>query len=332
MRRTVIMGMTILLSTFLTITAWADDPGHHGSKGTSGSDPFYANIDLGALWMSTKSHSEAGDDNKRLNSYSQSAESESEFIPLPSLELGYHFGEGHTVYAGTLLEEELRAALGLRYEMMHGSELDVSIFSRWPDEVWEDPYLLGVDRKETDENRYGGKLVYGLANWEISYELEKVDVDVDAVGNRLPYLKRDGTIHRLETGWEFEPGSGFELTPFAGYTQADMDGESNSYKGYDGGVEISKMWREVMLQLSVEAGVDDYDKRHSIFPETRKDDTYEAMLHLLWFNPLGYDRFVVQCGVGYGKTDSNIDYYDSEETFSFFTLGYQFGGGGHGRH
>jgi hypothetical protein len=55
---------------------------------------------------------------------------------------------------------------------------------------------------------------------------------------------------------------------------------------------------------------------------------YEAIGYVSWLNPLGYQNFFLNLGGGYEKNDSNIDFYDSEGSLMFMTVGYQFGAGG----
>ncbi len=50
-------GLIILLITGFTTTIFADEPESSG---------FSARLDAGGAWMSTQSHLEVGDDNKRL--------------------------------------------------------------------------------------------------------------------------------------------------------------------------------------------------------------------------------------------------------------------------
>ena len=316
MKFRILISICLLLLFHLLPAAWSQD---------SSPDGFYGRVDLGGLWMSSKSWLEAGDDNRRLETLDQKPKSQSEWLPVPSFELGYYFNHDSRVYFGIPFEEEPRPTLGIEFETPAGIELGASLFYGIPDEVWTDPYLTGVNRVETDETRFGGEITCEINGWELGYELEQVDVDKDDIGKRFSELKRDGMIHQFELSWDIELGSGFELIPGAAYTLADIDGKANRYNGYTANLDLEKNWENIELKLSLEAGTHDYDAIHPIFSNTRKDDVYEAMASVSWFNPLGFEGFAVRAGGGYERCNSNINFYDSEGAFAFVTLGYEFG-------
>lgn len=326
MKHIIIIGTALILLTCLSFGVHAAEAeyfsDHHGNDASG----FSWRFDVGGFYMSTKSHLEPGDDNKQLDNLDQNRKREGEFLPVASFELNYFFEDGPMIYLGMPFEDEPRPTLGIAYELPQGIEIDFSLFYSMPEEVWEDPYIMGVKRKETDENRYGGKLSIELADFELSYELEKINVDKDKVGQRFSALRREGILHQFETAYEIELAHGFELVPVIGCTLANIDGKSNEYKGYNGGIELRKLWQDVELQLSLEAGRNDYDTVHPIFSKTRKDDIFETMVMISWYNPMGYDRFALRIGGGYEKNDSNIDFYDGNAYSSFITIGYQFGG------
>jgi hypothetical protein len=206
-------------------------------------------------------------------------------------------------------------------------------FYNVPKDVWKDPYLTGIDRQKTEENRYGWKLAYNRGQLEVNYERETVDISHDDIGARLPDLARNGDIHKITAKYGIELGRGFVIEPRFTYTSAKMDGESNSYKGHKGGVVLRKMDPSYMVELSVDGGSNAYDKIHPIFNDTRKEKTIETMGIVTWLSPFGMEPWAISAGAGYEKTGANIDFYDQDSVLAFMTVGYRFGGtGGHGHH
>lgn len=247
-----IFGYASLL--IVALAFWAGQ----GLADESGSDgSFSARVDAGVLWMKTESHLDAGDDNRRINSLTESPKSETEIIPVPAFELAWQVGENMVLYGGIPLEDEPRPTLGFQYGTEDFGEFDVSLFYHFPEDVWEDPYLTGVDRTETDMDRYGIKLAWEVDDLELSYELAFQDVDNDAVGARLPDLKREGEIHGFGAAYAFELGNGLALIPEIGMTLGNMDGRSSEYRGLIAGLGLMKHWGDLALMMSVEAGVID---------------------------------------------------------------------------
>lgn len=313
MRSLKIFGVALVLTIISTFCTQADE------------SPFSAKIDAGGLWIHTKSHMEAGDDNKRINSFTESPRGESEFIPFPSFELNYLAAEEIRLYASIP-----KPTLGIEWSTETAGKFNLSLFYDFPGDVWEDPYLLGVDRKETDQNRYGFKLAWEAFNLKLNYELSLLDVDNDVVGDRLPDLRRNGEIHAFNAAYEIQLGEGLVLVPAIDLTLGNIEGRSNEYKGIGGGLTLMKMWGELMLMASVDIGKNDYDSVHPVFGITRKDDSLKTMAMLSWENPLGYEKWAVNMGMEYEKIDSDITFFDSSSSISFVTIGYRFGDSGHG--
>ena len=311
------VSLVVLFAAWIIPTAWAGE--------------WSAQIGVGAGWMKTESHLDPEDDNKRLDSLNQSPKSESDFLPVAAFEINYQISRQTGIYGGIPLENGPNPTLGFRHDTGRTGEFDLSVFYALPDEVWADPYLTGVNRTETDQDQYGAKLAYELGDFELSYEARFVDVDKDDIGVRLPNLKRDGTVHQLETGYGIELGQGFEITPSIGFVMADMDGKSNEYQGFSAGLTLQKFWQNWMMMVSIGGRVNEYDASHPVFNQTREDDILESMAVVSWFNPLGFDNFSLSFGAGYEKIDSNIRFYDEKQMMTFFMIGYRFGAGGPGQ-
>jgi len=314
--------LACLILLFFCYNASGEEPGdRQGSSGFSGS------IKLGVMHGITKNQLNAHDDNKKIDNLDKTSNQVNETLPLPLFDLNYAFQNGTSLYLGIPFESEFRPTIGVSQRLPGGS---IGLFFHFSllEEVWEDPYLTGVDRKETDITKLGGKIQYKVNNFEIGYEYNAVDVDKDLIGEMFEELKRDGVVHKLGLEYKIELGQKNMLVPKLSYTIADMDGDSNSYNGYEGGLNFMRMSESYMLILSVSGGLKDYDKDHPIFNETREDNLYKAMGMVSWLNPLGYERFSLDVGCGYAKTDSNIDFFDSDGYFGFTAVGYRLGSGG----
>jgi len=299
-----------------------DKQNHMLYKGSAGG--FSGTVNVGGVWMNSKSHLTPGDKNKRLDNLGQSAQRETQVIPLAFFNINYDFANGNQIYMGIPFEDEPRLTFGVQHGMGIVGEFDLSVFYAFPEEVWKDPYLTDLDRQETDKTVYGGKLEYSMNHFKASYELAYVDVDEDEIGTQFKNLRRNGNVHQIETSYEIELGNGCMLEPGIGYTMANIDGKSNQYKGHKGSLALMKRWEKFMLLASVGGELNDYDTVNPIFNSTREDKIFQAMVLLSWMNPFGYERFSFDIGGGYEKDNSNIAFYDSEGQFSFITLGYRF--------
>lgn len=106
--------------------------------------------------MSTKSNSEVGDENEKINSLNQDAESETQFAPMLLLNTKYTLDNRATqFYIGTAGEEVIEGApfleAGIRQKLSDDTLLSAafaSSFCLMGDEVWSDPFLTGQKRKK----------------------------------------------------------------------------------------------------------------------------------------------------------------------------------------
>ncbi len=299
-----------------------DDDDDHGGG-------FSGMIHLGGAFMSTKSHLEADEDNKKIDSLDQDADSASEFQPMPFFDLRYGFESGTSVYIGIPLKGEPRAETGITQQIPGFGSLGMQFHYYMPEEVWKDPYLTGVDRKETDMSMFGGGLSCEAGDFEIAYEYDDIGIDDDLIGKRYESLKREGSIHTLSFEYEIQAGSGMIVPGFT-YQLADLDGKSNSYDSYEGELAYMRGSQDYMLLMALGGGMRQYDKSHPIFEKEREDTVYEAMAMVAWLNPFGLDSFSLNVGAAYEKEDSNIDFYDADEMIGFMTFGYHWGADGMG--
>ncbi|MDM8556880.1 DUF2860 family protein [Desulfococcaceae bacterium HSG7] len=322
-----IKNMFTLCLTSLIFVFFCHNASGENHRGGQGSGGFSGTIKLGAIQVISKNQLNADDDNKRIDNLDEPSKEVNEIFPLPLFDLNYAFQNGTSLYLGIPFEDGLRPTFGVTQRLPGGS---IGLFFHYSilEEVWEDPYLTGVDRNDTDRTGLGGSIQYKIHNFEIGYEYSIVDVDKDLIGERFEELKRDGAVHKPSFGYKIKLGQGNMLVPKFSYTFADMDGDSNTYNGYKGELSFMKMSESYMLMLSVNGGLKDYDKDRPIFNETREDKHYGAMGMLTWLKPFGYKRFSLSLGGGYAKTDSEIDFFDSDSYFGLTTIGYHFGSGG----
>lgn len=194
-------------------------------------------------------------------------------------------------------------------------------------EVWEDPYLTGTDREDTDETRTGGRLdLEGIlgSGLSLGYSVMNVEVDDDLIGEENALLKRDGVTHSVTASYAIPLGESNSLTPQLQYEIGDLDGESNSYDSWGGGLIHTFTNKKMILATTVSAGTAEYDRIHPIFKKTRYEETYAVSSTITWLNPLGYENFSLSATGSYAETDSNIDFFDSTDTMVGMGIGYRF--------
>ena len=323
-----IFALCLMLLTFMSITALAQEGGRYEENG------FSARLEAGAIWINTTDQLFVDENNEKTDNLNDEADSFSITLPAVFFDLRYKFRDTDTeVYLATPFEDSRGAlTLGMEKTFIDKSKIDVSIFSGYGiigimDEVWKDPYIIQTDRDETDMNDIGFSIDYDCimgTGLNLYYRYNHVDVDQDFIGKRFNDLKRDGIIHHAGIGYKVYLDKSNSIIPSFEYSKADMDGESNSYNGYKIAIRYNRKQKDYILSAFVSADKKDYDKTHPIFSRTRDEKGYSAIAIFTLLNPLGYDKFFTNFIAGYSYSDSNIDFFDKRTYISGITLGYNF--------
>ncbi|MDJ0984149.1 MAG: DUF2860 family protein [Desulfobacterales bacterium] len=291
---------------------------------------FSGRISAGAGYMTSTDQLKTSDENNRIDSLSGDADWYDSFLPLVLFNLQYTFAEsGRQIYFGTPpeLSGPPGLSLGFVQPFSDGSRLDISVFARLFSEVWRDPYLTDVNRKETREHNYGTRVAYEKilgSGFNLSYAFSRTDVNVDDIGDRFNDLERDGYAHKAEVEYDFRLGQTITLTPGFELTVADIDGEANAYNGYQFGLGFRKFSKTYQLMLKGSVGWDDYDERHPVFSKTRNDTNYSVFGMFTRSDLFGVDALFATIMAGYRYRDSNIGFLNAQTFLSGAMVGIEF--------
>ena len=132
---------------------------------------------------------EIGDD--RIDALDDSPDGETSVTFGIDFNLGYTFSGTRTrVFVGTLVEDLLRYDLSQQLGVMQeagrlGNFSAGLLFSGVPSTVWEDPYVTGRKRRDTDRTDSGFRLVWDRilrTNFEFQYSWRDIDIDDERSG------------------------------------------------------------------------------------------------------------------------------------------------------
>lgn len=257
---------------------------------------------------------DAGESNKKISSLEDTDKKETKGNPLFNAEVGYLFDETGTWVSMNVMDNLSELDTSVIGNLSVGQSLgDLGTlafqFTRSRNDVWEDPYLVGVDRKTTKAT----ELTLGLSYEElmglpvsVGMEYTKVKVKNDVAGKRDSDLARYGHVY------------GTTLT-FPLYF-----GESNSYDGYS----VNLMHRFEMERWSLSsmlmAGERRFEAAHPAFGKTRDETDWLFSTEYTYNAPFGYDDFFVQVQGSVGETDANIAFFESSTMMIGAGVGYNF--------
>jgi hypothetical protein len=271
---------------------------------------------------------------KKTNALDSSPDSQSSAIVLMPFSLGYTFADTRTqLFLGTELTDLVRfdysqqigvkQAIG-KFGLIQGGFL----FSGIPAKVWQDPYVApNQDRKETDRNSLGGRLVwdriFGL-QLQLQYTYRHIDLDEEKsgeflglTGSKRDQLDRNGDRHAGEILYRFDFAQKHQLVPAFVYTRNDLDGNAMAGDAYDFQLTYAYRGDSFTLTANGSYGHEDYDDENPIYNQDQDDDRYGLQAALYYKNPWGWrlpgsNPMNFYLSGAYVFIDSNIDFYEQE--------------------
>lgn len=315
--------LAVLIGASLSAQAYDRIPEESGFSG-------YAAIGAGSVAMETNMLASTGGTevaDERIDSLTSGPDSENYGKLLLDFGVNYTFAGTRTqIYAGTELEDFLTQdstfGLGVRQGIGGAGNLRAGFISSVPVETWEDPYLLGADREETDVKSSGMRLgwehIFG-SGLELTYTTRKVELDDELSGAALPLsaaqrglLDREGDLKTLKVGYVWQPASGHILTPSLSHVDRDLDGGAMAADGYQAELNYAytgmDRWEFV---VSVLAGSLEADQDNPIYADSADLDRFGAALAAIYKEPFGLRDWRLRGALSYGEEDNDIDFYDT---------------------
>ena len=307
----------IHLIIFFFVNAHAGEPEAAG---------FSGRIMVGGAFTTGKPSPDnaSADENRRITSLSQSPKNLTETTPVGTGELNYTFAStGTTVSLGT--------GSGLGAFIISQSTAETGTFSLglnyMKDEVWQDPFIIGANRTETDRRTKGLALSWDNilnSGFNVSYAFDDVDIENDVAGKRNQNLKRDGKRHTIRGGSLLFATDISELSAGLRYERSDMTGKNFSYDGY--GIELTHVLRGEGWDLGTALSVSyhDYDGIHPEFNRAREDRILSLGSSFTLHEPFKLKHYFITLFGSATLNDSTIGFYDESSLTGGLGIGYEF--------
>jgi hypothetical protein len=307
---------------------------------------FYGNIIFGVGYLDLESNLLKGNklldvENETISSVFQAPDSESDTYPFVTGEFGWTFGDRWQAYfgndIGNLVTLDFSQRLGIRKAWDGVGVVGIAaLLSGLPAEVWEDPYLAGTPRSDTDRDSTG----VGLDWWRIldsgfflQLKTREIDIDNEQSGTdpalgltpaEINQLRRDGDDSRITLGYRWEDGKN-TWQPELVVGEDDRDGEAVSADVT--GLKLTysfagELWTMIATGSFFKS---DYDQANPIYGQKIDSDAYAlgftAFRKLDW----GGGGWSVFGSLAYGDEDSDVNFHDGTATGVNLGAAYRFG-------
>lgn len=278
-------------------------------------------------------------------SLTETPDSETTGLVLLNLELGWTFAPQRTqIVLGSSIEDIARLdfsqQLALKKELADKSRLSFGfLFTGFPTEVYEDPFLVGSPRRETDRNSYGARIAYDRflgSNFEIRYSYRNIDIDDERSGESLDLtaqeralLVRDGDNHNVDLSYRYKYDDKNTFVPAITFFYNDRDGDAITHWGAD--FQLTYVFHDDPITAVINGiiGYADYDETNPVFNKSQEDDRYGLSGQFYYrqpfgMTPFGNEDFSVFCNLSYFLADANIDFYKTEAFLASAGVMFQF--------
>jgi hypothetical protein len=321
MKRNILKLLITVIFIVAPQTVIAQGPGGSES-GISGS------LQGGAYFLQTNSQFYTEDTNRRTNNLDGPADTNQEFEGLLSIFLRYQFESGTAIYAGNPLEvgQDLALSAGVS-QPMGDTTMDMAVTWMPINEVWKNPYETEDSRDITDMDAYGLRIklleIEG-SPWEGTYNIDRIDIENDEIGDLEKDLKRDGWKHELGAKYNMSLNQEFSLRPELSVSYGDIEGRSNSYLGVNGGVLLQHIQSSWVFTGQVTGFYKQYQKTHPLFDKTRQEFGIMTLAQAVRLNLFGVEPLFASFVAGYAMSDANIDFFDSQTIIGLVSVGINF--------
>ena len=270
--------------------------------------------------------------NAKIDSLGDSPESQSTPVPQVNLNLKYTFETRTQLFIGNSLEDivqmDLVSIFGVRQQFSDRSIVEVSVVkspSFGPVQVWEDPYVVGEDREETDRSSFGLRLEYDKilgSGFGVRFTQRETEIDDELSGTtqlglseaEAALLDREGDTTSVSVRYQFKPVDRNVFSLRLGTSDDDRDGDAMASDSNQLQLTWVHLGDRFITALNGALLTMDYDARNPVFGKTREDDGYG--LALLLFDKGLFDGkdWWGTATLMYIEQDSNIDFYDQSSS------------------
>ncbi len=232
----------------------------------------------------------------------------------------------HSLYYKTdiiSMAKDFYSQLGYRYEINDSSSISLGyIPGLLTKEVWNDPYATQTDRVKTDLN-FDGWVMDWKNFMDTGYSLQlatgSIDIEDEMSGQQtLPPLSqveldRQGQVYYGAISRSISLVDNIQLEWQLDYLQSDLDGKAKENQGIGGETEVSINNGRHITQLGLSINSRNYETAHPIFNKTRQDTDLGLSATYIYAAPFDWQQTALVARAGWDTTESNIDFYDSEQ-------------------
>ena len=295
--------------------------------------------ELSLLTGYSQSKSQFNSEYEQAEFLEQAARREGKPLVMPLFSLQYTLsGADGQFYLGSdradIALGRFHTEIGYRHALQSNGVISASIIPGvLPNTTWQDPYVTGQKRKETDASVQALRLQFNnIMNSGFSLEVAggKQKIDKERSGqagfdnNVQKQLNREGNALFMEGSYRFPVSRSLFIRTGINHTRLDADGDAMSYNANALELGLFSRWQQSSMALNLSYQINRHDKNNPVFDKKQKDNQWGVFLAYSYQQPFGWQDWELVSLTGYSKKNSNIDFYDEDSLMVSVGMTYNF--------
>ena len=266
---------------------------------------------------------------------------ETQGMPLFLLpfEVNYTFSKSKTqLFMGTQLDDLIRfnltTQIGVKQQFNKFGIFQLSfLLNSLPTMVWSDPYVVDVDRVQTERHSYGLRFMWNKilnSNFRIQYSVRKIKIGNEDSGSQLQLtpeqqsqLSRKGFTHNVELLYWIKIKNSQLIAPALVYIRDTREGSARARDAIEAKVNYSWFGKQFTVTTNAFIGFTKHKAENPIYLKTQEDIYFNLVATLYYKNPWGWkignsEPMNFFLNVATYQANTNIDFYYRE---AFLTTG-----------
>ncbi|RDV24590.1 DUF2860 domain-containing protein [Alteromonas aestuariivivens] len=280
-----------------------------------------------------------------ITSLEQKPDAQQEFSGNPFFDIRYTFEKARgQAYIGFLIQDAVRLdfaqSLGYRQQVDGVGILSGAyVFSAFPNKIYQDTYLVGQPRQDTDRKSRGFRIGWQSvfeSPFSMNYTFRTIHIDEDSNGQsafetgvisaqQQALLAREGRTHRLELQYDLILGRGKILSPTLLYRKRDLDGNAMAGESYGAQLSYALFAPKWSAILNGYYGKRTYNAANPLFDDQFADaNEYSLNANLVFRQPFNWQNWSTIVSASLLRSDSELSFFDMDAQSIGLNLLYSF--------
>lgn len=290
----------------------------------------------------SKSDSQFNSDNHTTSNLNNNGDNQNKMFVAPIGSLSYTFKDSYNqLYFGTNRSDialgRFHVEAGYRQKFTDNSMLTLSyIPGLLSQKTWQDPYLQDIKRAKTDTNinalnikldnirgsRFSGQVAYG--KFSIDHERSGSNPSLSLTTNQQATLNRNANILYTEASYTQPFSRSLILRTAINFTNINADGHAMRNNMYGVAATIIQLLPQSSFAFTLNYKRALFDLANPVFNKKQQDNKFGAFLAYEYNQPFNWKNWGAVSLIGYNSTQSNINFYDSNDILVSAGLNYKF--------